>query len=406
MFFDFVKSKSVPIFNRHKKITIHLAMYDNLSYWEKKNFFHADVIIVGSGIVGLNAAIAIKAQAPKTSVLLLERGFLPSGASTKNAGFACFGSISELIEQEKLSGTDGLHSLISKRWKGLLKLRNLLGDAQISYQNNGGFELFRPEEASLSEKCVAKISHFNTLIEDIVLQKGVYVQTNEKINAFGLKGIDTLIECRLEAQIDPGMMMKALLAKALSLGVQIFNNCNVEELKEESKGVYLKTNQGVFTCKKILLTTNAFVNELLPELEVVPGRGQVVVTKPIPNLKVKGTFHYDKGYYYFRNIDDRVLLGGARNLNMKAEETTAFGETELVQEALQKLLKEVILPETDFEIEHKWSGIMAFGPKLAPIVEEVQPHVFCAVRCNGMGIAIGSQTGQEAGEMVLQSLNL
>ncbi|KQB99162.1 FAD-binding oxidoreductase [Pedobacter sp. Hv1] len=380
-------------------------MYDNLSYWEKKNFFHADVIIVGSGIVGLNAAIAIKTLAPKTTVLLLERGFLPSGASTKNAGFACFGSISELIEQEKISGTDGLHALISKRWKGLLKLRNLLGDAQISYQNNGGFELFRPEQASLSEKCVAKISHFNALIEDIVLQKNVYVQADEKIDVFGLKGIAALIECKLEAQIDPGMMMKALLAKASSLGVQILNNCNVEELKVESNGVYLKTNQGAFTCKKILLTTNAFVNELLPELEVVPGRGQVVVTKPIPNLKLKGTFHYDKGYYYFRNIDDRVLLGGARNLNMKAEETTAFGETELVQEALHTLLKEVILPETNFEIEHKWSGIMAFGPKLTPIVEEVQPHIFCAVRCNGMGIAIGSQTGQEAGEMVFKSLN-
>lgn len=404
MFFDFIKSKSVPIFNRHKKITIHLAMYNNLSYWEKKNFFHADVIIVGSGIVGLNAAITIKILAPKTAVLVLERGFLPSGASTKNAGFACFGSISELIEQEKLSGTDGLHALIAKRWKGLLKLRNLLGDTQISYQNNGGFELFRPEQASLAENCVAKISHFNTLIEDIVLQKDVYAQVDEKIDAFGFKGINTLITCRLEAQIDPGMMMKALLTKATALGVQVLNCCNVEELNAEGKEVYLKTNQGTFTCKKILLTTNAFVNELLPDLEVVPGRGQVVVTKPIPNLKVKGTFHYDKGYYYFRNIDDRILLGGARNLNIKAEETTAFGETEVVQAALHHLLKDVILPETDFEIEHKWSGIMAFGPKLAPIITEVQPNLFCAVRCNGMGIAIGSQTGQEAGEMVISAL--
>ncbi len=405
MFFSFVKSKSVPIFNRHKKITNHLAMYDNLSYWEKKNFFHADVIIVGTGIVGLNAAIEIKSLAPKISVLMLERGFFPSGASTKNAGFACFGSISELIEQEKLSGTDGLHSLISKRWKGLLKLRNLLGDERISYQNNGGFELFRPQQASLTEKCVAKLSHFNTLIEDIVLQKDVYRQVDYRIDEFGFKGIDALIECRLEAQIDPGMMMKALLAKATAMGVQVMNCCKVEELVRANDKIDLKTDQGTFTCKKVLLTTNAFINELLPDLAVVPGRGQVVVTKPIPNLKVKGTFHYDLGYYYFRNIDDRILLGGARNLDIKAEETTDFGETVAVQQALHNLLKEVILPATHFEIAHKWSGIMAFGPKLAPIVEEVQANIFCAVRCNGMGIAIGSQTGQEAGEMVFRSLD-
>jgi len=379
-------------------------MPNNLSYWEKKNFFSADVIIIGSGIVGLNAAITIKTENPKISVLVLERGFLPAGASTKNAGFACFGSLSELIEQEKLCGPGALHSLISKRWKGLLKLRNLLGDDNIQFKNYGGYELFKPEQRVLADECVSKLSHYNALIEDIVLQKDVYTEANSKISDFGFNGINVLLENKLEAQIDPGLMMKALSLKSKSLGVELLSNCKVDDLIEEDNGVTLITNQGNFTCKKVLLTNNAFVNELLPNLAVTPGRGQVVVTNPIPNLKIKGTFHYDKGYYYFRNIDDRVLLGGGRNLNFRAEQTTQFGETELVQNALHQLLKEVILPQTDFEIEHKWSGIMAFGPQLAPIIEEAKPNVFCAVRCNGMGIAIGSHTGEEAGEMVLRGL--
>lgn len=404
MFSNTDKSKSVPIFNSDLKLLKPKAMPTNLSYWEKKNFFYADVIIIGSGIVGLNAAITIKNKRTKTSVLILERGFLPSGASTKNAGFACFGSVSELIEQEKIIGTDGLHRLISKRWKGLLKLRNLLGDKNIAYKNNGGYELFKPEQQTLANECVSKLSHYNKLIEDVVLKKGVYTEENTKISSFGFNSVTVLIENKLEAQIDPGLMMKALTAKALAAGVQIYNNCKVDDLMEEDNGISLLTNQGRFTCKKVLLTTNAFVNEFLPDLDAAPGRGQVIVTKPIANLKIKGTFHYDKGYYYFRNIDDRILLGGGRNLNFKAEETTEFGETALVQHALEKLLKEVIIPETDFEIEHKWSGIMAFGSQLTPIIEAVKPNVFCAVRCNGMGIAIGNQTGQEAGEMVLKSL--
>ena len=379
-------------------------MPNNLSYWERQNFFYADVIIVGSGIVGLNAAITIKAKNPKTSVLVLERGFLPAGASTKNAGFACFGSISELIEQEKISGTDGLHSLINKRWSGLLKLRNLLGDDKIAFENYGGYELFKPQQHDLATECVSKLSHFNALIQDIVNKKDTYWQSNQKIKSFGFDEINTLIECKLEAQIDPGKMMKALIAKAKTLGVELLNNCSVLDTIEEGSGVCLATNQGNFSTKKVLLSNNAFVNKLLPDLPVVPGRGQVLVTSPIKDLKVKGTFHYDKGYYYFRNIDDRILLGGGRNLDFTVEETTEFGETELVQNALQNLLKEVIIPQTDFEIEYKWSGIMAFGPQLAPIIEEVKPNLFCAVRCNGMGIAIGSHTGEEAGELVLRSL--
>jgi glycine/D-amino acid oxidase-like deaminating enzyme len=381
-----------------------MEMSYNLSYWEKKNFFSADVIVIGSGIVGLNAAITIKAKNPKISVLVLERGFLPSGASTKNAGFACFGSISELIEQEKLSGTDALHSLIAKRWHGLQKLKNLLGDDNIAFENYGGYELFKNEQFSLANDCVAKISHFNSLIADIVNKKDTYLVANNKIKPFGFVDVETLIECQLEAQIDPGKMMKALLTKCSELGVMVLNNCRVETLVEENSGCSIITNQDKFIAKKVLLTTNAFVKDLLPDLAVSPGRGQVLVTSPIKNLKVKGTFHYDKGYYYFRNIDNRILLGGGRNLDFKAEETTEFAETELIQNALYQLLKEVIIPETDFKIEHKWSGIMAFGPALAPIIEEVKPNVFCAVRCNGMGIAIGSFTGEEAGEMVVKDL--
>lgn len=379
-------------------------MISNLSYWEKKNFFSADVIIIGSGIVGLNAAITIKIKSPKTSVIILERGFLPAGASTKNAGFACFGSISELIEQEKLCGSSQLHQLISKRWNGLLKLRKLLGDNFISFQNNGGYELFRPEQNILAQECVAKMSHFNTMIADIVLQKETYIESNQKIKAFGFNHIDCLIECRPEAQLDPGAMMRALLQKAMSLGVQLYNHSEVDEIIPEENGVKLVVKGNVFNAKKVLLANNAFVKQLMPELDVVPGRGQVVVTSPIPDLKLKGTFHYDKGYYYFRNIDGRVLLGGGRNIDFKAEETTAFGATEQVQLALEKLLKEVILPQSDFKIEHQWSGIMGFGSQLAPIIKEVQPNIFCAVRCNGMGIAIGTSTGEEAGELVLETL--
>jgi glycine/D-amino acid oxidase-like deaminating enzyme len=378
-------------------------MISNLSYWEKKNFFHADIIIIGSGIVGLNAAITIKEVQPKTSVMLLERGFLPAGASTKNAGFACFGSISELIEQENKAGTDALYQLISKRWNGLLKLRSLLGDRHIDYYNHGGYELFRHKESDFAEKCVAKMSHFNSLIADIVLEKEIYINAKSKISSFGFNDVSTLIENRLEAQIDPGLMMKALLAKAHHLGVMIYNNCSVSSI-EAADSISLKANGVDFKCKRVLLTNNAFVNELLPDLLVAPGRGQVIITKPIENLKIKGTYHYDQGYFYFRNIDGRILLGGGRNLDFKSEQTTAFGETQLVQQSLEKLLKEVILPNTPFEIEQKWSGIMAFGPQLQPIIEEVKPNIFAAVRCNGMGIAIGSHTGEEAGKMVIKDL--
>jgi len=373
------------------------------SYWEKESFFNFDVIIIGSGIAGLNAAIHLKNSSSALKIALLERGFLPTGASTKNAGFACFGSISELIEQEETGNPDRLAALIERRWKGLLKLRNLLGDKTIDYQCLGGYELFKNDDLFLANTCVSKIEHYNGLINDIV-GPATFKQNDKKINHFGLSGIITLIENQYEAQIDSGKMMFALILHAQQLGISIFNNCTVNEIKRETGFPLLKTQHGNFTCKKLIVTTNAFITDLLADIDIVPGRGQVLITKPINNLKIAGTFHYNKGYYYFRNINNRVLLGGGRNIDFQAEETTAFGETEHVQTALENLLKNVILPKVNYEIDYRWSGIMAFGKTLEPLIEEVKPNIFCATRCNGMGIAIGSQTGEDVAELVLKKL--
>src|SRR6202008_1873633 len=158
---------------------------------------------------------------------------------------------------------------------------------------------------------------------------------------------------------------------------------------------------GLLKTPKMILATNAFANQLFPDLKVIPGRGQVLVTKPIPGLKLKGTYHFNDGYYYFRNIDDRVLFGGGRNLDFKKEETWDFGHTEQVKQQLITYLDEMILPGQLYEVDYWWSGIMGFGEDISPIIKEVQPGIFCAVRCNGMGVAMGSLVGEEVANLAL-----
>lgn len=131
-----------------------------------------------------------------------------------------------------------------------------------------------------------------------------------------------------------------------------------------------------------------------------PARAQVLITEPIPGLDIKGTFHLDRGYYYFRNIGDRILFGGGRNLDFDGETTTEFGQTAIIQNQLEKLLREVILPNYDFKIEHRWSGIMGIGSSKNPIVEQLSDHVYCGVRLGGMGVAIGSVVGQELADLI------
>jgi glycine/D-amino acid oxidase-like deaminating enzyme len=371
----------------------------NLSYWEHQSFFGAaDVVIIGAGLVGLTAALYLKQLRPTWRVVVLERGALPSGASTKNAGFACFGSISELIEQEKRGD---LEAVVAARCAGLARLRALLGDAELDYQPVGGYELFRHEEAALAAECCEKIDYFNKLLAPITGRTHTFRNASAEAGRFGLGGVGTLLKNECEGSLDTGRMMRALLMRAWAADVPVLTNCAVGAIENAGSGGVrvVLANGATVEADRTLVATNAFAPELLPKVAVAPGRGQVLVTEPLPNLALTGTFHYDRGYAYFRQLPDRrLLLGGGRNLDFAAEATTVSGLTELVQQYLEQLLHEVILPGQQPRIAYRWSGVMGFGPALAPIIDWVRPGVLAAVRCNGMGVAMGAGTGWLAAE--------
>jgi gamma-glutamylputrescine oxidase len=363
------------------------------------------VLIVGSGIVGLNAALHLKTKAPGLKVVVAERGLLPTGASTRNAGFACFGSPSELLDDLSHHSEQDVFALVERRWKGLQRLRQNLGDSAIDFYRWGGYELFETSQEPLYQECVEKLPYLNKQLQQVIGEREIYRLADHKISDFGFGHVQHLLESTAEGQIDTGKMIIALTRKVQALGVLVLNGLEVQSLQEESQGITALTKQGIaLTAKAALVATNGFARQLLPELQVVPARAQVLITKPIPNLRIKGTFHYDKGFYYFRNIGDRVLFGGGRNLDFKTEETTEMGLTELVQHKLDALLQEVILPGTPYEVEQRWSGIMGVGPEKTTIVQAVSEHLCCAVRMGGMGVAIGSLVGEEGAELVLERL--
>jgi len=367
----------------------------NLSYWEIKSWFtNIDFTIIGSGIVGLSTALALKEKYPMATITILEKGVLPQGASTKNAGFACFGSLTEILDDLQHHNEQEVYQLVEKRWNGLHLLRQHLGDKAIDFKQFGAYELFTDHQEF--EACFAKKETINQLLKPI-FKSDVFSSVDQKFNFSNI--INKLVFNQFEGQIDTGKMMVSLTDLALQSGVKILNNITVEDFVDNGNDVEIKTNITTFKTGKLLVTTNGFANQLLKE-DVQPARAQILITKPIENLAIRGTFHLDKGYYYFRNIDNRILLGGGRNLDFKAEETTEFGMTNLVNDKLTALLQNTILPNHKFEIEQRWSGIMGVGFQKKPIIKQISDNVSCGVRLGGMGIAIGFLVGEELADLV------
>lgn len=369
----------------------------NLSYWEIKTWLsNIDFTVIGSGIVGLNCALNLRKRFPKSKILVLEKGTLPQGASTKNAGFACFGSLSEIIDDLKSHSEEQVLKLIEKRTEGLNLLRQTLGDEILEYKNLGGYELFLNSDNALYETCIDQVAIINKLLYPLFKANVFSFIPND----FGFKTINSQLSFnQFEGQIDTGKMMDALLKKATNSGIKILNSCEVNAFDDHIHSVKLKVNNITFKSNKVLIATNGFANHLIKE-QVPPARAQVLITKPIENLAVRGTFHLDRGYYYFRNIDNRILLGGGRHLDFKGEETSKFGETKVIQNKLEELLRKAIIPNTEFEIDHRWSGIMGIGKQKTSVVKQLSNNVYCGVRLGGMGVAIGSLVGKELADLL------
>lgn len=372
----------------------------DLSYWERNTYFdNLDFLIIGSGIVGCSTALHLRKTHPQARILVLERSYLPSGASTKNAGFACFGSVTELVDDLGRMPASEVWDTVSRRWEGLQYLRELIGDAQLDFQSNGSWDLVHNLDATAAEKGLQQLPELNQMLERITGMPNVMREDRNAAQHFGFREIETSFYNRLEGQIDSGKMMARFHALLVASGIHLLNGIEVLNFEAQADEVVVQLSIGEIRVPHLAICVNGFAARFLPQEDVLPARAQVLITQPIPDLKWQGTFHLDAGYYYFRNIHNRVLLGGGRNLDIPGETTTELRNTTQITDALQRMLREVVLPDTPFEIDRQWAGIMGVGQTKKPIVKLIHPRVATGVRMGGMGIAIGSLVGKEVAEL-------
>jgi gamma-glutamylputrescine oxidase len=359
-----------------------------LSFWEKTSFYaRADIAIIGGGLMGLWTALELKKQSPNISITILERGTTPIGASTRNAGFACFGSLTELLSDESSMGTNAMLEIVEMRLKGIEKIKSYFSAQLIDLDECGGYEALN--SIDWANQLNDRIAYINQLLTPIIGNHDCFSNASSRIESIGLKNFDHLVFNPLEAGIHSGKLVSALTALVKEKGIRILNGMEITSWEKLNDKVIVSTNKNQsITANQVLFCTNGFTNELLPELNIAPARGQIILTAPINGLLTKGTFHFDEGFYYWRNIGDRILLGGARNSDFTNEATTSFEGSDLIRNKLVDFLNNHLQTSAPITIEQSWSGIMGFTKNKLPLFERVEKNISAAIACNGMGVAL------------------
>ncbi|HRX29909.1 MAG TPA: FAD-dependent oxidoreductase [Saprospiraceae bacterium] len=364
----------------------------NLSFWEREYYqFEQSIVILGAGFTGLSTALSILDRDAHANIIIVDRSLLPQGASTKNAGFSCFGSITELLDDLQKMPVEQCIELIKMRKSGIEKHLERCSENEINYHQEGGYELLSTE----SDFADNEFKFCNEMMQEVWHVPDYFKMVPQThFNDF----YPLMVSAEQEGSLNPVLMLNALYEQCLQRGVKFAFGIDITDVNEDKKTFTTRDNEHI-PYKKLVICLNGFAANLLNLHGFHVVRNQVLITKPIIGLEWSGVYHYEQGYYYFRRVGHRILLGGARNIDEEGEITDEFGNTKLIMEVLESFLRQKILGGTPYQIDQCWSGLLGVGEDKFPIIRQLG-DVYIGVKLGGMGVALSGYIGEELAKML------
>jgi len=357
----------------------------------------ADVVIIGSGYTGLNAALVTARGGRSTLVLDAEdAGF---GCSTRNGG-----QISTSIKPSlaKLTSMFGASKARAIRETGAEALEWLAGFVE-SQRLDCDFRRVGRFHAAHTP------AHYETLVRD-----AERMRKEEGIDSFVVPRAEQRSELGTDAyfggvvfprhsSVHPAKLHREMLRLALDAGVQILPYCAATGIERTAQGFVVQTVRGQVTAHDVVVATNGYTTGLMPWLQrrVIPIGSSIIVTEELPEAVVDELFPKDriasdtcKVVYYYRATPDRkrIAFGG----RVLASEADAIASAPLLYKHMCR-----IFPTLEgCGLSHAWSGTVAYTfDELAHT--GVHDGVHYAMGYCGSGVSMASFLGMRVGQKVL-----
>ncbi|MFL7893514.1 MAG: NAD(P)/FAD-dependent oxidoreductase [Anaerolineales bacterium] len=356
-----------------------------------------DVVVVGSGVTGLNAAIELSKVG--VAVAVLEQEVIGWGASTRNAGMMSAGSTASTDYQLRKYGVEKTRQLFKWSAEAVNYVEKVIDEEQISCD---------------FKRCGAVFLACN-----IKQFEGLRVYQQELEREYGFMGTSLLTPEQLQSEIgssiyagglvndfsaglDPAKYIYGLAAAAAKYGSQLVEHARVRKIKRADTGYQLDTTLGLIKASEVLLATNGYTTNLVPRIRqgIFPAGSYIIVTEPLPpdlqqELAPTGrNFEDTRTFlnYFCLTPDGRVLIGGRRSLSTQLDlETSA--------DHLYRRLIEIWPQVVGYEVTHAWTGKLGVSFDRMPHAGQLEGIWFANGFC-GHGLANGSYLGYEMGQVI------
>ena len=328
-----------------------------------------DVAVVGGGITGCSCALALAEAGLRVRVY--DEREIAGGASGRNGGFALRGGAAPYPVTAESIGRERAASVWAWTEEELRRLAELAGDA---LRLTGSLRL-----AADAEERSELEDEYEALRDD-----GFAVEWRDELPAPLAGRYPGAIFHPPDAVLQPARLVRRVAALAAEAGVDFREHTRVESVEETG-------------AQTVVVATDGYPSGLLGELEglIVPTRGQVIATEPIPERLFEIPHYGRHGFDYWHQSRTAASLraaSGTSRCRTSSRRTRSLPSrcSVLSRSSRPRLVGRPL------RVDYRWAGIFGMVFDFLPVVGRVPgaERVWVAGGYSGHGNVLGFACGR------------
>ncbi len=357
-----------------------------------------DYLVVGSGLTGLSAGHRI-AGSGKT-VAVVDSGEIAGGASSINGGMVSPDVKAGMRAVEQSYG----RPIADEIWHASVRSIEIVLELCESHGIDARANASGMAALGLAQRDLKKFEATAAWYRE---RYGVEWEVLGPSQVGEIAGSDSFTSAMFEPEgygIHPARFSFGLAQALADRGGLLVAGCQVDNVKRSGAGFEVTTSNGTVRAGGVIVATNGYTTRRpLPELRnrIVPIGSYIIVTEPLDADLAKSVFPanamtYTKRrllHYMRRTPDDRILIGGRRNLktDLPLEDSAADLHTSLIRYFPQL---------SDAAITHVWGGKLGIPFDLTPHIGQID-GVWYAMGYAGHGVGLSTLLGHDLAGMLL-----
>jgi glycine/D-amino acid oxidase-like deaminating enzyme len=377
---------------------------------------HVDICIVGGGINGVSCAYHLRSLDNATTVALLEAEVVGYGASGRNAGqiITKFGGTTA----KSLVGNYGAERA-GFAWNYIHSGMKIIE----GFAANGNFDFdYRPTgalHAALRIDGDAELAKTFKLMERMgQSQYFTFVSEGQIHSELGSPYIGSALYDSRGGQFNPLKLVRGIKKAAEALGAEIYENSPAAFIEVLRHEIVVHTGSGRIRCKKLVVATNAYMNNLGGVTRLGLAREQsplivkATVTAPLTPEQWEalgwprrsGINILSPMFYSFApTADGRIIHVGGYHTHAPKDGRLGPEVEFRLKEVGAAHLASFFPKLAGIQTAQTWGGPISITPDHVPHIGLASdPRILYACGCWGNGMPCGTQNGLTLAELALE----